>query len=125
MKTTLIILRPQPNQNTTIRLGLYKSDDTESRKDNPTQGLAVDLKDLIVKVDQPMLNRYNKYGSLICKDISDWIVSKGFENKESLLFEWWNEDGTDYYRFIGSAVEIRELFIIAEKKKRNSHPRKA
>ena len=117
----LIILRPQPNPNKTDRLGLYKSEDTEGRKDNPVKGLQVDLKEIQITATSRMLNLYNRYGSLIEDSVSDWITKKGFENKESLLFEWWHEDGVDYYHFIGSAKEIKALFENTEKKKRNSN----
>ena len=119
MEKELIILRPQPNLNKTGRLGLYKSPTTVSRERNPVKGLSVDLKDITVDVSPQMLSKYNKYGSLIADQVSDWIKTKGYENKESLLFEWWNEDGVDYYHFVGSAVEIIDLFEETEKKKHN------
>ena len=120
MKKELIILRPQPNPNKTDRLGLYKSPETVARESNPVKGLSVDLRDLTIVATPTMLKMYNTYGSLIDDSVSNWIKTKGYKNKESLLFEWWHEGGVDCYHFLGSAMEIIDLFEKTEKKKHNS-----
>lgn len=114
MVKKLIVLRPQPNQDKTNRVGLYKSEDTVNR----THVLLIDLRGQEIVADENMLQKYNVFGSLIDDSIHAWVLSKQYENKENLLFEWYNENKTDYYRFVGSENEISILFREADKKKR-------
>ena len=115
----LIILRPQPNRNGTERLGLYKSEDTVTRQQGEAvSGLQIELDEETITADQQMLGQYNQFGSFIGGQIDKWIKTKQYANRESLLFEWYNEKGTDYYHFVGSVKEIQELIETAERKKR-------
>lgn len=118
MVKKLIVLRPQPNQDKTNRVGLYKSEDTVNRTHVPVKSLLIDLRGQEIVADENMLQKYNEFGSLIDDSIHAWVLSKQYENKENLLFEWYNENKTDYYRFVGSENEISILFREADKKKR-------
>lgn len=106
----LIILRPQPNIDKTLRLGLFKSTETDDRKQNPALGLKIDLGDGELVADEKMLSDYNHYGSFIGESINKWVLDTQYKNKELLLFEWWSENNIDYYRFVGSQNEIDKLF---------------
>ncbi len=106
----LIILRPQPNIDKTLRLGLFKSAETDNRIENPVLGLKIDLGTRELVADEHMLSDYNHYGSFIGESINNWVLEMQYQNRELLLFEWWSENSIDYYRFLGSKNEIDKLF---------------
>ena len=114
----LIVVRVQENQNKTLRLGFFSSNQTKKRTKQPATELEVFIECLSIRVNDNMLEKYNNYGSLIDQQIHDWINKQNLKKDENVLIEADFGKTKDVLRIIGAESVIKKAFTQADAKKR-------
>ena len=114
----LIVVRVQENQNKTLRLGFFSSNQTKKRTKQPATELEVFIECLSIRVNDNMLEKYNNYGSLIDQQIHDWINKQNLKKDENVLIQADFGKTKDVLRIIGAESVIKKAFTQADAKKR-------
>lgn len=115
----LIVLRPQSNLNTTLRLGLFTREFRECISEQEVERLYVDFGEGEIQLECRVRDLYVHYGSIICNQVFEWLTKKQYTNKNQLLlFELTMEDNAHHYRFIGDIDAIDDIFQQARKRLR-------